>query len=80
MDVTLTALLYPFLPESSHVSNSLSELPFHSEETIRQLPFKIKVPEVADETPQASFTPWSKMELRAVVKEFLNLGCNPKSL
>ena len=38
-------LMFPphsFSPEYSHFTNSLSELPFYSKETIRELAFKIK--------------------------------------
>ena len=34
------------------------------------MPFKVKLAEVAGVPPQVSFTPWSKTELRAIVKEF----------
>ena len=50
--------------------NSVSERSFYSEETIKQLWVKIKRPEAADEPPQVSFTPWSMIELRAIVKQF----------
>lgn len=42
------------------------------------MPFKVKLPEVAGEPPQVSFTPWSKTELRAVVKEFSKPWRNPQ--
>lgn len=63
-----TVPLYPHLPEYSRSTNSLSELLFHSEEAIKQ--FKIKPPKVAGNSPQVSFTPWSKTELKATLKEF----------
>ena len=68
-DMTPTAALWSPFPEYSH-SNSLSELPFHSEETIKRLPFKIRPPETAGNPLQVSFTPRSKTILRAIVKEF----------
>lgn len=55
---------------STHLLLILSEPLFHSAETIIQLPFKIKLPKFADKLPQISFTPWSKTELKAIVKEF----------
>ena len=58
--MTSTAPLYPSFPGFSWSTNSLSELPFHSEETIKQLPLKIKPPEVAGHPPQISLTSWSK--------------------
>ena len=30
----------------------------------------MKIPEVADKPPQLSFSPWSKTELRIIVKKF----------
>ena len=39
-DITPTISLYQSLPECSHFTNSLSGLPFHSEETIKQLPLQ----------------------------------------
>lgn len=59
-----------FFYSITHCSNPLSELIFHSEETIIQLQFKIKmkIPEFADKPPQVSFTHWSKTELRSIVK------------
>lgn len=69
-DVTLAAPLYPPLLTYSHCTNSPAELPFHSEETIEKLPFEMKLPEVADDPPQASFTPRSKAELSTTVKQF----------
>ena len=68
--MTPTAPLYPPLPEYSRSTDSLSKLPFHSEETIKQLPFKIKPPKAAGDPPQVSFAPWSKTEQKAIVKEF----------
>ena len=62
--------LSPSLPEYSCFTDFLSELPFHSEGTIQQLPCKRELPKVADEPPRVSFTLWSKMELRAIVKAF----------
>lgn len=44
-DVTLTApspLLFTGVLEYSHFTNSLSQLPFYSKETTRELAFKIK--------------------------------------
>lgn len=69
-DVTLAAPLYPPLLTYSHCTNSPAELPFHSEETIEKLPFEMKLPEVAEDPPQASFTPRSKAELSTSVKQF----------
>ena len=63
--------LYPPLPEHSCLTNSLSELPFHSAKTIKQLPLEIKLSEASGNPLQVSFTPWSKTELRAIVREFL---------
>ena len=42
-----TAPLYP-LPEYFHFTNPLSELLFHSEETIKHFHFKIKPPKVTN--------------------------------
>ena len=55
----------------SPFTDSLSELPFYSEENIKQLLLEIKLPEPIDKPPQVSFTPWSKTELGGIVKEFL---------
>lgn len=56
--MTPTAPLSPPLPEYSCSTNSLSELPFCSE----QLPFKIKhTPEAAGDPPQISFTPGQRL-------------------
>ena len=44
------------LPEYSCFTNSLSEPPVHSEDTTKQLLFKIKLPKVIDESLQVSFT------------------------
>ena len=63
-DMTPTVPLYPLVPES------LAELTFHSKDPMKQLTFKIKPPKVAGNSPLVSFTPWSKAELRAIVKEF----------
>lgn len=62
-----------FFYSITHCSNPLSERIFHSEETIIQLQFKIKIkiPEVAEKSPQVSFTHWSKTELRSIVKVLL---------
>lgn len=70
-NVTPTAPFYPSLPDFSCSTNPLSELPFYSEEMIKQLPFKIRPPKAAGNPLQASFTPWSKIKLRAIVKGFL---------
>ena len=50
-DMTATALFYPPLPEYRWSTNSLSELPFHYEETIKQLPFEIKPPKITSDLP-----------------------------
>lgn len=68
-DLTPTVPL-PFSPEYSCFTHFLSAILFYSKENIEQLPFKVKLPEVTGEPPQVSFTPWSKTELRAIVKEF----------
>lgn len=48
-------LLQPsFSPENSGFTNCLPEPPFRSEETAKQLPFKVKQPEAADETSHLS--------------------------
>ena len=74
MDVTMgmtpATLSCLFSPKYSRFTNSLSELSFYSEETIKQSHFKIKLPKAADEPPQTSFNPQSKTELRSIVKEF----------
>lgn len=62
---TLTAPLHPSL--STHIL-LLSELSFHSEETIKL--FNIKLPKMAEEPPWVSFTTWSKTKLWVIVKEF----------
>lgn len=64
-------------PEYSSFPNSVSELPFHSEETITQLLFKIKLPELTDEL-QISFTLRWKIELRVLVKEFPKPKAEPQ--
>lgn len=69
---------HPFSPEYSYFTNFPSKIPFHYRETIKQLPFKIKLPKVADEPSQVSFIPWSKTEQRTI-KNFLNLERSPKS-
>lgn len=66
--MTPAAPLYPLTPESSPLPNSLYEFPFHSEETVRQFLFKIKLLKIAGEPPQLSCIPWSKTKLRAIVK------------
>lgn len=48
------------------------ELPFHSEETIKWLPFEIRPPNAMGDSLQVFFNPWSKGKLGAIVKEFLS--------
>lgn len=56
---------------SSHILLILYELLFYySNEIIKELPFEIKLPEVADKPSQITFNPCSKTEIRAIVKEF----------
>lgn len=69
--MTPEAPLHPSLPEGACVTSSVSELLFHSGETITRLPFKIKLPQVASDPPQSPFTPWSKTKLWATRKELL---------
>lgn len=45
---------------------------------MKQLLFKLKLPEVVGSPPRISCTPWSKTELRAIVKEFLKPGEVPQ--
>ena len=45
-DMTPRAPLHSPLPDCSPSTHSLSRLPFHFEETIKQLPFKVKPPQV----------------------------------
>lgn len=49
--VTPTHSPLAFSPEYLCFTPSLSELPFHSEETLKQLPFKTKLIEVANKPP-----------------------------
>ena len=49
---------------SSHSSNTLSELTFHNEDTIKCLPLEMGPPEAVGERLQI------KNKLRAIVKEF----------
>lgn len=61
----------PLNPLSEYPQSSifLTVLPFCPLEVTEQLPFKIKPSEFIGNT-QVSFTPWTKMELSAMTKEF----------
>lgn len=70
--IGLTSLLQlpsSLLYLSTHISLIFCLNCFSSLKRLLKLPFKIKLPKVADEPLRVSFTPWSKTELRAIVKE-----------
>ena len=78
-DITPTISLYQSLPECSHFTNSLSGLPFHSEETIKQLPFKIRLTKASGVPLQLSSPLGIKAEPKTIVKPFPKPREDPQS-
>lgn len=73
VELTEFLLLPSILLEYPRFTNSQSELPFHSEETV-----KIKLSNVADEPPQGSFTLSQGLNLGSQLEEFPTSREEPK--